>query len=143
MSLVKWNPENNLFPTFSNWMDDFFPGDGNKFNNGVSIPAVNILETKHAFKLKIAAPGFKKDDFKLEVQNGILTISGETKMEKEEKEERYTRQEFSYSTFNRSFTLPENVKSNAIDAKYTDGVLNVTLPKLKTEEKPKVQISVK
>ncbi|MEZ4893203.1 MAG: Hsp20/alpha crystallin family protein [Saprospiraceae bacterium] len=112
MSLIKWNPENNFFPSFSNWMDDFFPDNGYKSFNGMSVPAVNILETKKDFKLKIAAPGFKKNDFKLEVQHGLLTISGEMKMEKEEKEERYTRQEFSYSTFRRSFTLPENIKAD-------------------------------
>ena len=143
MSLIKWNPENNFFPSFSNWMDDFFPDNGYKSLNGMSVPAVNILETKKDFKLKIAAPGFKKNDFKLEVQHGLLTISGEMKMEKEEKEERYTRQEFSYSTFRRSFTLPENIKADKIGANYEDGLLTVTLPKVMIEEKPKVQIAVK
>ncbi|MCB0525030.1 MAG: Hsp20/alpha crystallin family protein [Saprospiraceae bacterium] len=143
MSLIKWNPENNFFPSFSNWMDDFFPDNGYKSFNGMSVPAVNILETKKDFKLKIAAPGFKKNDFKLEVQHGLLTISGEMKMEKEEKEERYTRQEFSYSTFRRSFTLPENIKADKIGANYEDGLLTVTLPKVMIEEKPKVQIAVK
>ena len=143
MSLIKWNPENNFFPSFSNWMDDCFPDNGYKSFNGMSVPAVNILETKKDFKLKIAAPGFKKNDFKLEVQHGLLTISGEMKMEKEEKEERYTRQEFSYSTFRRSFTLPENIKADKIGANYEDGLLTVTLPKVMIEEKPKVQIAVK
>lgn len=121
----------------------FFPDNGYKSFNGMSVPAVNILETKKDFKLKIAAPGFKKNDFKLEVQHGLLTISGEMKMEKEEKEERYTRQEFSYSTFRRSFTLPENIKADKIGANYEDGLLTVTLPKVMIEEKPKVQIAVK
>jgi HSP20 family protein len=98
MSLVKWNPETSLFPTFSSWMDDFFPDNGFKTAvKGVSIPAVNVTESKDAFKLKVAAPGFKKEDFKLEVQNGYLTISGENKEEKEDKDEKYTRQEYRYS----------------------------------------------
>lgn len=146
MSLIKWNPETRFFPTVSNWMDDFFPDNGDWFKpalKGVSMPAVNVKENKNSFKVDVAAPGFKKDDFKLEVQNGILTISGETKMEKEDKDEKYTRQEYSYSSFSRSFTLPENVKSDNISAEYTDGVLKVVLPKKKMEEKPVTQIAVK
>ena len=143
MSLIKWNPESTIFPVFSNWMDDFFPDNGFKTFKGMSMPAVNVSETKNAFKVKVAAPGFKKDDFKLEVQNGLLMISGETKEEKEEKEERYTRQEYAYSTFNRSFSLPENVDGKGIVAEYADGVLKVTLPKMKADEKPAVQIAVK
>ncbi len=146
MSLIKWNPETSIFPNFSNWMDDFFPDNGNwptPSVKGVSIPAVNVTENKDAFKLKVAAPGFKKEDFKLEMQNGYLTISGETKEEKEDKDEKYTRQEYRYSSFSRSFTLPENVKSDGISAEYADGVLKVVLPKKKTEEKPATQIAVK
>ena len=143
MSLVKWNPESSFFPNITNWMDDFFPENGFKTWKGVSVPAVNVSETKDAYKVKVAAPGFKKEDFKLEVQNGMLLISGETKQEKEEKDERYTRQEYSFSSFNRTFTLPEHVNGEGIAAEYADGVLKITLPKNKTEEKPTVQISVK
>jgi HSP20 family protein len=146
MSLIKWSPETSFFPSISNWMDDFFPGndDWPKTSvKGVSIPAVNVTENKDAFKLKVAAPGFRKEDFKLEVQNGCLTISGETKEEKEDKDEKYTRQEYRYSSFSRSFTLPENVKSDGIAAEYADGVLKVKLPKKKAEEKPVTQIAVK
>lgn len=143
MSLVKWNPENSLFPAFASWMDDFFPENALKPFKGVSVPSVNISETKTAFKVNVAAPGFKKEDFNLEVQNGLLMISGEMKEEKEEKDERYTRQEYAFSKFTRSFTLPENVNGDGIFAEYTDGVLKVTLPKRKTEEKPAIQISVK
>lgn len=147
MSLVKWNPESSFFPSISNWMDDFFPDNANNWPKssvkGVSIPAVNVTENKDAFKLKVAAPGFKKEDFKLEIQNGYLTISGETKEEKEDKDEKYTRQEYRYSTFSRSFALPENVKSDDIFAEYADGVLKIVLPKKKTDEKPVTQIAVK
>lgn len=143
MSLIRWNPESSLFPTFSSWMDDFFPDNFKPAVKGISIPAVNVTENKNAFKLKVAAPGFKKEDFKLEVQNGNLVISGENKEEKEEKDEKYTRQEYSYSTFSRSFTLPENVNGDGIAAEYADGILKITLPKKKTEDKPMKQILVK
>lgn len=144
MSLVKWNPQSSFFPSISNWMDDFFPESGFKpAAKGFSIPAVNVTENPKAFNLNVAAPGFKKEDFKLEVQNGYLTISGEVQEEKEDKDEKYTRKEFAYSTFSRSFSLPENVNNEDISAQYADGVLKVTLPKKKTEEgKPTKQIAV-
>jgi len=144
MSLVKWNPETSFFPTLSSWMDDFFPENGFKTAmKGLTVPAVNVKESKDAFKLNVAAPGFKKEDFKLEVKNGYLTISGETKEEKEDKDETFTRREYSYNTFSRSFSLPENVNGDAIAAQYADGVLKVTMPKKKADEKPVKQIAVK
>lgn len=144
MSLVKWNPETSFFPSISSWMDDFFPENAFKLKmNGVSMPAVNVKENKDAFKIDVAAPGFKKEDFKLEVKNGHLTISGETSEEKEDKDETYTRREYSYNTFSRSFSLPDNIKGDEIAAKYADGVLKITVPKIKADEKPVQQISVK
>jgi HSP20 family protein len=143
MSLVKWNPERRLFPI--NWMEDFFADNFKPAVNGISIPAVNISENKTAFKLNVAAPGFKKEDFKLEVQNGYLVISAETKEEKEDKDEKYTRQEYFYNSFSRSFSLPEEIKEDNISAQYEDGLLKVTIPKLKVEETAKMtkQIAVK
>ena len=146
MALIKWNSDANLLPAISGWLDDFFPDTNEMFRpalRGASLPAVNITENNDAFNVKVAAPGFKKEDFKLELHNGYLTISGETKEEKEDQNERYTRQEYRYSSFNRSFTLPENVRAEEIAAEYNDGILKVTLPKKKTEEKPKQQIAVK
>lgn len=147
MSLVKWNPETSFFPTFpsfSSWMDDFFPENNFKSAfKGISVPAVNVKESKDAFKLHVAAPGFKKEDFKLEVNHGYLTISGETKEEKEDKDEAFTRREYSYNSFSRSFSLPENVNGENVEAKYSDGVLKITLPKKKADEKPVKQIAVK
>ena len=144
MSLVKWNPETSFFPTLSSWMDDFFPENGFKTAmKGLTVPAVNVKESKDAFKLNVAAPGFKKEDFKLEVKNGYLIISGEAKEEKEDKDETFTRREYSYNTFSRSFSLPENVNGDAIAAQYADGVLKVTMPKTKADDKPVKQIAVK
>ena len=144
MSLNKWNPTTSFFPTLSSWMDDLLPDNGfMPAVKGVSIPAVNATENKNAFQLKVAAPGFKKEDFKLEVKNGYLTVSGESSEEKEDKDETFTRREYSYNTFSRSFSLPENVNGDDISAKYADGVLKVTLPKKVTEEKAVKQIAVK
>ncbi len=145
MSLIKWNPETPFFPSISNWMEDFFPESGFKpAVKGISIPAVNVTENKNAFKLNVAAPGFKKEDFKLEARNGYLTISGETSDEKEDKDEQFTRREYSFNSFSRSFSLPENIIGDDISAQYTDGVLKVTLPKKKVEEeKPTKQIAIK
>ncbi|HAD13994.1 MAG TPA: heat-shock protein Hsp20, partial [Saprospirales bacterium] len=109
---------------------------------GVSVPAVNVTESKDAFKVNVAAPGFKKGDFKLEVRNGYITISGESSASKEDQEETFTRREYAYNTFSRSFSLPENVNADAISAQYADGVLKVTLPKKKAEEKAGKQITV-
>jgi HSP20 family protein len=138
MSLIKWRNRNDLMPTFPNWVDNFFRDDdffANRWTRELTVPAVNVKETDTAFDLEVAAPGMKKDDFKLEVKEGMLYISAETKMEKEEKENDYTRREFSYSTFERSFWLPENVKSDNIKATYKDGILMITLPKVKVEKK--------
>lgn len=143
MSLVKWNPESSFFPSFSNWMDDFFQDSNFKpLVKGISIPAVNVTESKDAFKLNVAAPGFKKDDFKLEIQNGYITISGESSISQEDQEETFTRREYAFNSFNRSFSLPENVHTEAITAQYADGVLKVILPKRKAEVKPGKQITV-
>lgn len=145
MSLVKWNPATSLFPSISSIMDDFFTDNGDfpmPLVKGVSIPAVNVTENKKEFKMEVAAPGFKKEDFNLEVKNGYLTITGETKSEEEKKDEQYTRREFRYNSFTRSFALPENVRENEILAKYDNGILMVTLPKSKVEAEVVKSIAV-
>ena len=131
MALVKWEPEMSFFPRVSSWMDDFFADNDfpKPMVKGVSIPAVNVVEKAKEFNVEVAAPGFKKDDFKLEVKNGCLTISGELKTEEEKKDEKYTRREFRFNSFMRTFTLPENVREEEIKAHYNDGILVITLPK--------------
>lgn len=139
MTLVKVNPRKRNYPsTFSNF-DNLF---NEFFNTGfpqrkivtTSTPAVNVLELENGYKLEIAAPGFAKENFTLEVDKGILTIAG--KLEKETKEgEKYTRREFHYSEFKRTFHLPDTVDSNAINAQFENGILTITLG-LKEEAKP-------
>lgn len=113
-------------------------------NSGFSSPAVNIKENKDGFMLEIAAPGFQKDQFKLSLDHNVLTVSAENKQETEKTEGKYTRREFSYGSFRRSFTLPETIQAEKIDAEYQYGVLMVNLPK-KDEAKVKAvkEISVR
>ena len=118
--------------------DDFFPVFTNRNN---SMPAVNIKEDEKAFKLDLAVPGIDRNLLKIDINEDVLTISSETKNEKEETAEGYKRKEFSYSSFCRSFYIPENVKKDAIEANYRDGVLSVELPK-QEEEKNKVSRQV-
>ena len=129
MALVRWNP--TIAPSFRTFVEDFF-GDWKLFNNdGASlVPAVNIKETDNLFLIELAAPGLKKKDFKIEVQNGVLMISSEHKEEMEEKKENFTRKEFNFTKFSRSFTLPENSNPDMIKATYKDGLLIVELPKI-------------
>lgn len=96
---------------------------------GVNVPSVNIRETPTEYILDVAAPGLKRTDFKIEVEDNALTISAEKEEEEKEKENGYTRQEYSYGSFSRCFTLPEDVKEGAIEAKYNNGILTVSVPK--------------
>ena len=150
MTIVKrnGNPQ-NTFPALFN---DFFNrnmfdwGESNFSNTGTTIPAVNIRETNEAFEVEMAAPGMKKNDFKIELEGNLLNISSETSNQTEEKEgDRYSRREFSYQSFQRSFTLAKDVlDAEKIKAKYEDGVLRLHIPK-KDEVKQKpprlIQIS--
>ncbi|HLP65425.1 Hsp20/alpha crystallin family protein [Flavobacterium sp.] len=109
-------------------------GGMQSFNN--NIPAVNIKETDTSFGIELAAPGKTKEDFNIEIDHNVLTISSEEKSEKEETQGKYTRKEFNYSSFRRAFTLPETVNTDSINATYENGVLHVALPK-KEEALPK------
>jgi HSP20 family protein len=131
---------NNQVPDIANIFDDFFGGDFfDTPARRTSVPAVNITETDDEYVIEVAAPGMKKDDFKVEIDNGVLSISAEVEEKDEQKDEAkgYTRREFSYSSFNRSFTIPKDeVDESKIDAKYKDGLLRITLQK-RDEVKPK------
>lgn len=117
---------------------DFNGGSGSLLNNlrTFNIPAANIAENKDNYEVSLAAPGMKKDDFNIDVEGNVLTISAEKEEKKEEKDERYSRREFNYTSFSRSFTLPEGVNKDRIDASYDNGLLKLTLPK--TEEAKKL-----
>ncbi len=128
-------------------IDDFFGRDliGSFFNDqtGISMPAVNIVENADAFKIEVAAPGLEKNDFKIDLENNMLTISAEKEQNNEEKDLKYMRREFSYSSFKRSFSLPLTVDGEKIEAMHKDGVLMITLPKREeARPKPAKQIAI-
>ncbi|HEX2936959.1 MAG TPA: Hsp20/alpha crystallin family protein [Bacteroidales bacterium] len=134
----------------TNWprlADDFFGGDllNNFFDgySGVKAPAVNIIEGKDDFRIEVAAPGLNKEDFNIQIDNNVLTISCEKENKIEDGEGKYMRREFSYSTFKRSFTLPESIDADKITAQHKDGILNITVPKKEEAKvKPSKQIAI-
>ena len=137
------NPTRSL----SSWMDDWFSRDFNTLfadNARWNTPSVNIKETDQHFGLEVAAPGLKKSDFNIELDNGLLTISSEVQGEDQKENEHYTRKEYSYQSFKRTFTLPDTVDAAAISAAYEDGILHVTLPKKEEAKKqPAKTIEIK
>jgi HSP20 family protein len=125
---------------------DFFDTD-NFFNNSwltgrSTYPAVNVAEKDNEYDIEMAAPGYHKEDFKIKVNDDVLTISAETKSENKEENKEYTRQEYSCSSFSRSFRLPDNVKDDQISAKYEDGMLKMCLPKTSSPTKATKEIRV-
>lgn len=112
---------------FKPWKELFDSNGGRNWT--ATVPAVNISEEKDAFKLSLAAPGMSKADFNVDIDGDTLTISAEKEEKKETKDEKISREEYNYSSFSRSFRLPEGVKKEGISAVYQDGVLKVTLPK--------------
>ena len=135
MALVKSNFP--AFPTFPRLFDDFFTRDLFDFNNRsnsvtqTTIPSVNIVENNEGFAVEMAAPGMDKGDFNIQLNNEVLTISSQKEWKQEMKDnERYTRHEFSYQAFERSFHLPKTVVDESkIKAEYNNGILRVLIPK--------------
>lgn len=126
------------------WVEDIFDNDFWKatgYKRSVNMPAVNIIERNDEFLVEVAAPGFTKENFKIDVENDVLLISSDRKMETEEKE-KYSRREFNRTNFKRSFTLPESVDSEKIFAKHENGILKLFIPK-KEEAKVKPPKEIK
>ncbi len=117
-------------PVFRGLFDDFFkPASGyNDTGDFLTMPAVNVKQENGAYHLEVAAPGLNKEDFHVSVENGVLTVSAEKQKSAEDKTDHYTRREFHYASFKRSFQLPDGVKEADIKATYKDGVLNLELP---------------
>lgn len=149
MTLLKFNPfapvTVNRAHNLDQWVNEFFNDDmGMKFN--FTTPSVNVVEAPNSFKIEVAAPGMAKEDFKINIEKDVLTISAEKKVENTEgdedqkgKFERFIRKEFAYATFKRSFKLPENLKMENVKATYENGILCVTLPK---NEQQKISQSI-
>jgi HSP20 family protein len=128
------------FPSWSSWIDDVFNTDlpsliRPNFNSGLSLPMVNISETDDAYSVEMAVPGMKKSDFQIEIDNQVLFITSEIENREETNEDHYTRREFGYASFKRSFSLPETVEENKIKATYVDGILRLELPKKEEAKK--------
>lgn len=143
-AMNKWND----LPTF---FDDFLSRDildwalGNNYSRTSTLPAVNIRDTHDSYELEVAAPGMSKDDFNVELSNDTLMISGDMNVEEQNKYSDYTRREFGYTNFQRSFQLPEDsVQSDKIKASYVDGILHISIPKseeAKTKPPKKIKVS--
>ncbi|MFB9055305.1 Hsp20/alpha crystallin family protein [Mariniflexile ostreae] len=136
------------YPSRSSWFDDFFLNDfptvfSSNFNTGISLPKVNIKETSDDFVVEMAVPGLKKSDFKIDLDNYVLSISAEIEEDKEANDEGYTRREFGYASFKRTFTLPETIDEAKINASYNEGVLKIHLPKREeAKQKPARSIEI-
>ncbi|HMO61845.1 MAG TPA: Hsp20/alpha crystallin family protein [Ferruginibacter sp.] len=145
MTLVKVN--NPVAKTFDGLFNDLF----NEFpaalgrnwrSEAFSFPPVNITENEGSYQLQLAAPGYDKADFNLNLEGNLLSISAEKKAETKEENARNIRKEFSYKAFNRSFTLDENIDSSKINAKYENGILHVELPKVEVQKQVAKQITI-
>lgn len=128
MDLVKFSNLPTLFDRFFD--DSFFDWSNRNFSStNTTLPAVNIKDNPKSYDVEMAAPGLTKKDFNVELDNDVLTISSQKKEEGKKKEENFTRREFSYQSFSRSFTIPEAAESEKISAKYDDGILKISIPK--------------
>ena len=138
MNLVKFN-----HPGFTNFFDNL-----ERTHSGLSnyakgnVPSVNIIENDKDFVIEFAVPGVKKDEFNIKLDNQVLTVSREIKEEEEETKENYTRREFVYDSFSRSFTLPKSILFDKIAADYNEGILKLTLPKKEEEAKLSREIKI-
>ena len=144
MSIVKYNAAlNDFVPTsFNNLIDRFFNESLSRSGGSAYsfVPKVDITENEKSYEIHVAAPGLNKEDFKIDISDNLLTISGERKFNKEKRENNFHSIETQYGTFGRSFALPENVDANKIEAKYNNGILEITVPK---DEKKVLKASIK
>jgi len=146
MTLTKWRgvrPKNTNFRSLDSFLGDTYRQMLNWQGpdaDDISLPAANVREDNSAFHLEIAAPGYKKEDFDISIDNGVLTIHAEHKVDEKEMEDTYTRREFRYGGFTRKFSLPESAQEEYIKARYEDGILKMEIPRekeLEDEGKPR------
>lgn len=148
MNLVKWDPFREL-EEVSNHLNRIFGRTPARAETGHEMlamadwtPSVDISETDTAYLIKAEIPGVKKEDIKVTIQDGMVTIQGERKMEKEEKDKKFHRIERSYGSFMRSFSVPEDVEEGDVKAEFKDGMINVTLPKSGKPKAKSIEVSV-
>lgn len=146
MTITKYRPRTSFVTPFSDLMNDMFTHDIGRFLGHDDLQrttnAVNIVENENGFSLRMLTPGFTKQDIKLRVENDVLTVSADKKSDALQEKERYTRREFTWNAFNRSFRLPGTVNADAITATMTDGVLHLEIPKTEQAKPKSREISI-
>ena len=148
MTLVKFNPnngnkKNGLMPAFNDVFDSIFNDTFFSDRMMSRVPAANISESRDHYYVELAAPGLKKEDFKLSLERDVLSISVALSAQNDSQERNFNKREFSYSSFVRSFTLPESADENGIEAKYENGVLAINIPKREEAKVQSRQIEIK
>ena len=146
MTLVKFNPEKRnsaLLPGFNDVFDSIFNDTFFSDRMVTRVPAANISETANHYHIELASPGLKKEDFKMSLDQNVLTISVEHSSENNSNEKNYSKREYSYSSFVRAFTLPESADENSIEAEYKDGVLKIDIAKKEEAKTVSRQIQIK
>lgn len=140
MSVIRYNANDFVPTSFSSLVDKFFNDSLTRSGGSTFIPKVDIVETAEAFEVQLAVPGLNKEDFNIELNDNYLTVSGERKFSDEKKDKSYHSIETHYGSFSRSFSLPENVDASKINAKYNNGILELTIPK---DEKKALKQTIK
>jgi HSP20 family protein len=140
MSIIRYNANDFVPATFGSLIDKFFNESVVKSGGSSFVPKVDVIENDQQFEIHVAVPGVNKDDFKIDLHDNYLTISGERKVTEEKKEKNFRSIETQYGSFSRSFSLPENVAAEKINAKYTNGILELTIPK---DEKKQLKQTIK
>jgi HSP20 family protein len=146
MSLIKFNnPKNghSLAPMFNDLFESFLSDSPFSDRMISRVPAVNISENENAYNIELAAPGLNKENFKIQLDKNLLTISVEQKSQNNEENRQYNKREFSYSSFVRSFALPESADDSSIDAEYTDGILKIAVQKKEEAKSIARQIEIR
>ncbi|MES2265816.1 MAG: Hsp20/alpha crystallin family protein [Bacteroidota bacterium] len=145
MTLVKFNNglKNNAHPFFNDVFDSLLNDSFISDKLVARVPAVNIAENDNEFHIELAVPGLKKDDFKINLDKNILTVSAEKKTEASAESKKYSKREYSYNSFVRSFTLPDSVDHSKIEADYADGILKLTVAKREEAKFQSREIAVK
>lgn len=145
MSAIKWN-DKGVIPAVNSFFSDMFNRDDDfisRFTRKTELPVVNIFETDEAFTLEVAAPGMKRDDFKIELEDNALVVSSELEEEKKDEGKNYTTKEYVYKSFKRSFWLPENVDIDNVKANFKNGVLDIKIPKREMAKKETRTIDIR
>ena len=140
MSIIRYKTSDLLPVSFSSLVDGFFKDTLTRSGGSAFLPKVDVIESEVSYELHVAAPGLGKEDFNIELNDNFLTVSGERKFSNEKNEKNYHSIETQYGSFSRSFSLPENVDSSKISAKYNNGILELTIPK---DEKKAIKTTIK